>query len=457
VELLRETSTIRVWLAEQMSISRLVWLDELADDWPETRASFLADARAKAAVEHPLVSSVYEAVAQQGSCFYTHERLNGQTLAERVKSRQPILPLHLAPILRRVAETQMHYETHHQATLPLTLDTIYQDDQGVVRLSNLAIAGPRTPVKSGRDIAHLGHAILPLVAKGQPGTNRLLSLLGWMSGDGSVANLKWSQIRDYCLEVEDQLAHPPLPVAEQAQAAVAPAKKRFLFLLPMLVLAMGIVIIADLISMRSIPALSKSKTPAILARSAEPLEFPAGVHATPDGTDQTLAAFRISPRPVTVAEYAEFLETLGYLALDKRQGFFDATGQPASKPSHEPSDWPALFAAAKASGLWQNQPVTLDSPIVGVDWWDAAAYAEWKKARLPTQEEWFAADRPGGFLREWTAQPAANPADPLGGKSWVLIGSNATKLSTHSLVREWTSDRLLRRPDLGFRIVLEKP
>ncbi len=435
-----------------MSISRLVWLDELADDWPETRATFLADARAKAAVDHPLVSSVYEAVAQQGRCFYTHERLNGQTLAERVKSRQPILPLHLAPILRRVAETQMHYENHHQATLPLTLDTIYQDDQGVVRLSNLAIAGPRTPIKSGRDIAHLGHAVLPLVAKGQPGTNRLLSLLGWMSGDGSVANLKWSQIRDYCLEVEDQLAHPPLPDTVQAVPTPHAAVRSSLWV-PILGLV-ALAAIAGWIFTRPMPALSELKLPEALASSIAPIQIPAGVHATPDGMDQTLAAFRISPRPVTVAEYAEFLETLGFLAVDKREGSFDAKDQPASKLSHEPSDWPALLTAAKISGLWQNQPVTLDSPIVGVDWWDAAAYAEWKKARLPTQEEWYATNRPGGFLREWTAQPAANPADPLGGKSWVLIGSNATKLSTHSLVREWTSDRMLRRPDLGFRVVL---
>jgi len=119
-----------------------------------------------------------------------------------------------------------------------------------------------------------------------------------------------------------------------------------------------------------------------------------------------------------------------------------------------------------------------------VDWWDGAAYAEWNRARLPTQEEWFAAvcagmqkpaglppgdwqpvsletaDRtPSGLLgmagsvAEWTRSQALNPANPLGQRQWVIIGGSYLKPANGALTREWTDERLQRRPDLGFRVV----
>jgi formylglycine-generating enzyme required for sulfatase activity len=174
------------------------------------------------------------------------------------------------------------------------------------------------------------------------------------------------------------------------------------------------------------------------------------------------------------------------LAKDQRENIFDHANQGTEKTSHEPTDWSALLTAAKTNGTWQNQAVTLDSPVVGIDWWDASAYAEWKKARLPTQEEWFAAlsldgvspasippglwvpvnsqtaDRtpPGiigmaGSVSEWTAGLGTNPANPLGDRRWVIIGGSYLKPGSNALTREWTLDRSLRRSDLGFRVAFD--
>ncbi|RYD46199.1 MAG: hypothetical protein EOP85_07930, partial [Verrucomicrobiaceae bacterium] len=176
---------------------------------------------------------------------------------------------------------------------------------------------------------------------------------------------------------------------------------------------------------------------------------------------------------------------LAVLAEDKREKLFDHANQPAEKTGHEPQDWAAQLATAKESGVWNGFPVTLDSPVTGIDWWDASAYAEWKKGRLPTQEEWFAGlnhevknpaglvpspyepvtpettDRtpPGllgmaGSLSEWTAKAAPNPANPLGERLWVIIGGSHLKSGSNALTREWTGNRNLRRADLGFRILL---
>ena len=212
----------------------------------------------------------------------------------------------------------------------------------------------------------------------------------------------------------------------------------------------------------------------------------AGIHPTPDGTNEQLRAFRISACEVTIGQYAKFLEDLDVVSRDGRRTLFDHPSQPAEKTSHLPEGWADLLGAAQANATWQGRPVTLDSPVVGVDWWDATAYAEWKQGRLPTQEEWFAALRQGqtdaaalppgpwqsvtletpdrtpagllgmaGSVAEWTGRQAINPANPLGQRLWVIIGASYLKPANGALAREWTEERKQRRPDLGFRVVFE--
>ncbi len=476
--LVSETTTTRTWLAEQISISRKVLLDELREGQEDHREEFLANVRAKAAVDHPLIGSVYEAVAEPGRCFYAHELLPGVTLAERKNARQPFQPGQLAHVLRRVAEAQLQHETLGHSTSPMGLDSVHLDEHGVIRLKNLAIAGPRTEGESVRDIVHLGDAMIPLVADGQPGATRMLTLFSWMRGDGLEAPITWAQVRDFCMQIEHQLADP-LSIVPPHQDSTRGGKSHTATLIAVGtgVVLLGIAAIAFTMRPPLPPPPPRASLPG-------PLTVAAGKHPTPDGTEGTLPAFRISANEVTIGQYAEFLETLGMLAKDNRERTFDLAGQPAEKTSHEPSDWPALLAAAKANGTWQNQPVTLDSPVVGIDWWDASAYAEWKKSRLPTQEEWFAgltmdekapaaippgpwapvtsptADRTragligmAGSVCEWTSGMGTNPANPLGERRWVIIGGSYLKPGTNALSREWTLDRSLRRPDLGFRVV----
>ena len=477
IELLAQNPLTRTWLAEQVSVSRRVLVDELRAEQARHQDAFLADVRAKAAVEHPLIGSVYEAVAEPGLCYFAHELLHGATLADRSQAAEPFPPARLAHLLRRTAEAHLQHEVLGQATSPLGLEHLHLDDQGVLRLNNLAIAGPRIPDQSVRDILHLGQALRSLVAVGQPGSSRMLTLLGWMRGETLKAPLTWDQVRDLCTQIEQQLAQPASPNQPGAHLRHKPVVA--------ILTSVGLCALIGLLVWCLRP---RSQTPPAHPRSNLPdaVLIPAGKHPTPDGTEETLKAFRISAHEVTIGQYAEFLETLETLAKDHRERTFDHENQPPDKSSHLPHEWSAMLAAAKANAIWRECLVTLDSPVVGVDWWDAAAYAEWKQVRLATQEEWFAAlhqdfadpaslqpaawipvtaatpDRTphgligmAGSVCEWTRRPAVNPANPLGERKWVIVGGSFLKPCSNALTREWTDNRSLRRPDLGFRIVLD--
>lgn len=479
-ELLFENAVSRTWLAKQVSISRLVLVDELRADQENERARFLADVRAKAAVDHPLIGSVYEAVAEPDVCFYAHERLSGVTLEDRSEAAEPLSPARLAVILRRVSEAQLHHESLGHSTAPFELAAVHLDKNGVVRLENLAVAGARAPEQSGRDITCLGNHLVRLVADAQPGTTRLLTLLGWMRGENTRAPITWAQIRDFCLQIEHQLADSLSPLTP-TQGVAKTRKKQ-----PVAAISVATVLILIGIVVLAIKLRPPAPAPPPRVALPDAVLISSGSHPTPDGLVESLPAFRIAAHEVTIGQYAEFLETLGILAKNNHSRIFDAKDQPEEKTSHDPTAWPAQLAAAKARGIWENQRVTLDSPVVGIDWWDASAYAEWKKARLPTQEEWFAAVShqvespaaiaPGGWIpvtdhqtdrtpagllgmagsvSEWTAKPAPNPANPLGERLWVIIGGSFLKAGSNALSREWTPDRGQRRPDLGFRLVYD--
>ncbi len=480
-ELLDENDISRTWLAEQVSVARLVLVDELRSDCADLKEVFLADIRAKASVDHPLIGSVFEAVAEPGLCFYAHELLSGVTLAERETAGLSFIPARLAHILRRISEAHLQHETLGHSTSPLDLDAIHLDEHGVIRLKNLALAGVRSPDQSVRDILHLGNVMIPLVTYGEPGATRLLTLLSWMRGEGLEAPITWAQIRDFCMQIEHQLADS-LSSLTPTQAGLQAGKKLPIALISTITLLalVGIAIFAVKMRPPLPPAPPRASLPGAVS-------VPAGSYPNPDGTEQALPAFRISANEITIGQYSAFLETLGMLAKDSKHTF-DHPDQPAEKSSHVPTEWLSLLAAAtsKTDSTWQGLPVSLDSPVIGVDWWDAAAYAEWKQARLPSQEEWFAAlslqlkapatlppgawasvtsetaDRTptglvgmAGSVCEWTSKQGVNPANPLGERLWVLIGGSYLKPGTNALSREWTADRSLRRPDLGFRVVFD--
>jgi ergothioneine biosynthesis protein EgtB len=175
------------------------------------------------------------------------------------------------------------------------------------------------------------------------------------------------------------------------------------------------------------PAYRESAAPAAAAATREPgwSTWPAGVYEI--GHDDGgfafdneaprhrvyLNAFRVAGRPVTNAEYLEFMEAGGYAspALWLSQGWQTVRDK----------GWRAPLYWEQVDGEWWT--MTLSGmrkmggrePVCHVSYYEADAYARWRGKRLPSEAEWEIVARPqpvaGNFADSGRLHPAPGRDD----------------------------------------------
>lgn len=153
--------------------------------------------------------------------------------------------------------------------------------------------------------------------------------------------------------------------------------------------------------------------------------------------DRLVPAFRLSVTQVTNAEFADFIADTGYVTTAERE--LNPADFPGADPDalvtgsmvFTPTEGPVNLGDWRQWWRWEpgacwRRPFganstfedRLDHPVVHIAFADAAAYAQWAGARLPTETEWEWAARGGLAGARYAWGDDTHPEGRLMANTW---------------------------------------
>jgi len=401
-----------IYRAIQINMNRPVRLyvleREKATD-PANVQRFISNASARANINHPFILAVYEAGQGEGLFFYSCEYVPASTLQQFADQGKTIDERTALNALKVAAGSLGYFASQKIPHDPVTANSILIGAKGQIRFANIASPNPSETLTTKQEMASLAESIrqsLPEQSDGSvPGLRELLDRLAdpeselktWeLALQAIVANEpKIAPADAYKLDARERAAVKAVEEAKKKQ-------KRSMIVnvavsLTLLAVALGFVY--WLVKGRGESYSTFDKM----------IPIPAGSFIYQDGQRVDLPQFYISEHPVTIGQYSEFLRWLGENP-DKISEVAHADA-PSGK-DYLPEGWadmnqlrppmPGYYTRAKRWGKYKGAALNLDSPVFGVDWYDAYAYAKWKGQRLPTEQEWEKAARgTSGNLFPW--------------------------------------------------------
>ncbi|MDW8344647.1 MAG: SUMF1/EgtB/PvdO family nonheme iron enzyme [Verrucomicrobiae bacterium] len=459
-EVIGQSQWGQIYRATQSHIGRTVALKVLSPELvglPGKVDHFLEESRAAAHIVHGHIVSVFEA-GRDGDVYYcAMEYLDGPPLPEFLtdvvsvptettnSAVAQVNEHHLLQVIAHVASA-LDYLWQRQIPHPQpTADQILISRDGVVKIRNVELAGHTPSPSVAHDIQTLGLTVAELANQIGPVSKPVSELVERMLGvNGRKPFTTLTALTEEATALDRKLFPPPA-----AEVRIGKIEQRKTH--PLVYVGIGIVV-AVVAGGAALWFLQREDTtqptlppPADLG---EMVQVAAGEFVFQDGQTTNLPAFWIDKYEVTIRQYKEFLDALDAGATVEAHPF-----QPRNK-SHRPEFWDRMIMAIEHGLLFNGSPLRWESPIFGVDWFDARAYALWRGKRLPTEHEWEKAARgTDGRLYPWGNDldlSRVNAGRAKGPNFWELVylpAGDVSPFNVHGMagnVAEWTATSLAR-------------
>ncbi len=385
-KLLREIqrdNDFALYEAEQTSIGRHVAIKTLYRkhrkdiNWVQ---GFVNEASARASVNHPAISLVYECDQEMGVNFYTLELVDAPSLSDLGRRRSELDDTVLWKVLSAASSALVYLRDIGMSHRLFTAQSILIVKGMEPRIANpvRGRGNPLSPAEERQQMELLADAISPFLKRSVTDP-ALFSLIDRMGTD------RIDSINS--IEALRKALNPPDPKEGLSGAELAKLTEKETNRTALVVgTLIGLFIVAGvIISLLFMGSKPERRELDVFTK------IPAGKFPFQNGEEIELKEFWISRYEVTVADYAEFLADLA--ANPSKQLLVRHPDQPASKASYVPDKWDQYYSAALKGRRFLGGEMDPNCPVLGLDWWDANAYAIWRGGRLPTEEEWEKAAR----------------------------------------------------------------
>jgi len=427
------------YIAHQMHVDRRVLLEINIPtfeqiDKEQSNTQFLADAKVKASYGFERVKAIFCSTEIDNYVFNIYDMPKGTSLSVMFKNGEKLSVLAICKLIEQCAQLYQDIALQRLKTEVLSLENIfYIDDNHYEFLSPLISDLGYDASTDEEQINGLVQVAIAFLPESSLGINRLLTLLNWMDKGFEGHILPWDTLASTASLIIEQVYPDSFQKSQTVSSSLINSKqrkkiikKRFRFsmiFLTAIFLILGISLFYSYAAMGAEGYFRTQWKDALFLQNKQ-------------------SYIQAQSQATSIQNYDSFLKALSSLSQEENDKLHK--GLPEEAREHIPRNWKNQLNAAENNSMYEGRRLSPNSPVVGVNYWDALLYARYNRAELPSLNILANIPRKANeeSIDEWSS---GKSTDPVYGKIYHIFN--------HSNNFQRESQASKRENNRGFRII----